>query len=111
MVSKRANQHRGADAPAAAVAKQAQTVPADGRREASREAQARPKRKRGFAAMAPELQRSIAAAGGRAAHAKGTAHEFTSDEARRAGAMSHKNDSRRKGGAAAPASDGDADDS
>ncbi|SEN34662.1 Stress-induced acidophilic repeat motif-containing protein [Duganella sp. CF517] len=49
-------------------------------------------RKRGFASMDPEQQRQIAAEGGRAAHEKGTAHEFTSEEARRAGAMSHKND-------------------
>nr|WP_315256386.1 KGG domain-containing protein [uncultured Duganella sp.] len=48
--------------------------------------------KRGFASMDPELQRQIAAEGGRAAHEKGTAHEFTSEEARKAGAMSHKND-------------------
>lgn len=48
--------------------------------------------KRGFASMDPEQQREIAAEGGRAAHEKGTAHEFTSEEARRAGAMSHKND-------------------
>jgi general stress protein YciG len=47
--------------------------------------------KRGFASMDPEQQRAIAAEGGRAAHAKGTAHEFTSEEARRAGSMSHKN--------------------
>ncbi|MFM9435956.1 general stress protein YciG [Janthinobacterium sp. CG_23.3] len=42
--------------------------------------------------MDPEQQREIAAEGGRAAHAAGTAHEFTSEEARKAGAMSHKND-------------------
>ena len=30
-------------------------------------------------------QREIASAGGRAAHEKGTAHEFTSEEARNAG--------------------------
>ncbi|WP_373988348.1 KGG domain-containing protein [Duganella sp. BuS-21] len=52
--------------------------------------------KRGFASMDPERQREIAAEGGRAAHAKGKAHEFTSEEARRAGAMSHKNDPGRK---------------
>lgn len=40
---------------------------------------------RGFASMNPEKQREIARKGGRAAHAKGTAHEFTSDEARSAG--------------------------
>ena len=50
--------------------------------------------KRGFASMDPEQQREIAAEGGRAAHQKGTAHEFTSEEARRAGSMSHKNDAR-----------------
>lgn len=47
---------------------------------------------RGFASMDPERQREIAAEGGRAAHASGNAHEFSSEEARRAGAMSHKND-------------------
>ncbi len=41
--------------------------------------------KRGFASMDPTKQREIASKGGRAAHAKGTAHEFTSDEARVAG--------------------------
>jgi general stress protein YciG len=41
--------------------------------------------KRGFASMDPAKQREIASKGGRAAHAKGTAHEFTSDEARVAG--------------------------
>lgn len=47
--------------------------------------------KRGFASMDRSKQREIASKGGRAAHAKGTAHEFTSDEARVAG---------RKGGEA-----------
>lgn len=46
---------------------------------------------RGFASMDPERQREIASEGGRAAHEKGTAHEFTSEEARRAGSMSHGN--------------------
>ncbi|MGZ8295342.1 MAG: KGG domain-containing protein, partial [Telluria sp.] len=36
-------------------------------------------------------QREIASEGGKAAHRKGTAHEFTSEEARRAGSMSHGN--------------------
>jgi uncharacterized protein len=40
---------------------------------------------RGFAAMDPAKQREIASKGGKAAHAKGTAHEFSSDEARVAG--------------------------
>jgi general stress protein YciG len=47
--------------------------------------------KRGFAAMDDERQRQIASQGGRAAHQKGTAHEFDSQEAREAG---------RKGGQA-----------
>ena len=40
---------------------------------------------RGFASMDREKQKEIARKGGRAAHAKGTAHEFTPDEARAAG--------------------------
>ena len=47
--------------------------------------------KRGFASMDPSKQKEIASKGGKAAHAKGTAHEFNSDEARVAG---------RKGGEA-----------
>lgn len=41
---------------------------------------------RGFAAMSPELQREIASKGGKTSHLKGTAHEFTSAEAKAAGA-------------------------
>ncbi len=41
--------------------------------------------RRGFALMNPERQREIARKGGKAAHEKGTAHQFTSDEAREAG--------------------------
>src|SRR5438045_4559834 len=43
------------------------------------------KRARGFASMDQEKQRQIASKGGRAAHEKGTAHQFTPDEAREAG--------------------------
>jgi general stress protein YciG len=43
------------------------------------------KERRGFASMSPEKQREIASKGGRAAHEKGTAHEWTPDEARQAG--------------------------
>ncbi len=46
---------------------------------------------RGFAVMDQQKQREIASKGGKAAHAKGTAHEFTSQEAAEAG---------RKGGRA-----------
>ena len=35
--------------------------------------------------MSAETQREIASRGGRAAHQKGTAHEWTADEARSAG--------------------------
>lgn len=40
---------------------------------------------RGFAAMDEQKQREIASKGGRAAHVKGTAHQWSSDEARAAG--------------------------
>jgi hypothetical protein len=53
---------------------------------------------RGFASMDPQKQREIASEGGRAAHASGNAHEFTSEEARRAGSMSHKNDGNSQSG-------------
>ncbi len=45
----------------------------------------RRKERRGFASMSPDKQREIASKGGRAAHQKGTAHEWTSEEARQAG--------------------------
>jgi general stress protein YciG len=43
------------------------------------------KKPRGFAAMDPERQREIASKGGRIAHLRGNAHEFTPEEAREAG--------------------------
>lgn len=43
------------------------------------------KSRRGFASMDPSRQKEIASKGGRAAHEKGTAHEWSSDEARVAG--------------------------
>src|SRR5437660_2726238 len=52
------------------------------------------KSRRGFASMDPEKRREIASKGGKAAHAQGSAHEFTPEEARIAG---------RKGGEAAHA--------
>jgi general stress protein YciG len=51
----------------------------------SEEAPASSSKPRGFAAMTPEKQREIARRGGRAAHARGTAHEFSKEEARVAG--------------------------
>lgn len=53
------------------------------------------KARRGFASMSKEKQRELASMGGKAAHAKGVGHEWTSEEARAAG---------RKGGAASSAS-------
>lgn len=47
---------------------------------------------RGFAGMEAEKQLEIASQGGRAAHASGNTHEFTSEEAREAGSRSHIND-------------------
>ncbi len=43
------------------------------------------KRRRGFAAMSPEKHRAIASLGGKAAHQKGRAHKFNTEEARAAG--------------------------
>ena len=40
---------------------------------------------RGFAAISADRRREIAAKGGKAAHAAGAAHTFTSDEAKAAG--------------------------
>lgn len=51
---------------------------------------------RGFAAMDPQKQRQIASMGGKAAHAKGAAHEFTSAEAREAGRKGGLNSHGRK---------------
>ena len=61
--------------------------------QSNNETGSQPKRSssRGFASMDPQRQREIASEGGRAAHERGTAHEFTSEEAREAG---------RKGGQA-----------
>lgn len=46
---------------------------------------------RGFASMDPEKQRQIASKGGKAAHQKGSAHEFDSQEARQAGKKGGQN--------------------
>jgi uncharacterized protein len=46
---------------------------------------AKPRKPRGFAAMDRKKVSEIASKGGKAAHAAGTAHQFTSDEARVAG--------------------------
>ncbi len=56
------------------------------------------KGRQGFASMSEDKQKTIASKGGKAAHAQGTAHEWSSDEAREAG---------RKGGLARKTSEGD----
>ena len=64
------------------------------------------KEDRGFASMDRQKQREIASKGGKAVHVKGTAHEWTSEEAREAGRKggmaSHR---RRKEMADSPESD------
>jgi uncharacterized protein len=51
---------------------------------------------RGFASMDRSKQRDIASKGGKAAHQKGTAHEWTSEEAREAGRKGGMASHRRK---------------
>lgn len=45
------------------------------------------KEHRGFASMDPAKRREIASKGGKAAHARGTGHEWTPEEAREAGRL------------------------
>ena len=66
-----------------------------------------PTPRQGFAVLDPDKRREVCAKGGRAAHAAGTAHVFTSDEAREAGTKGGRTHSRehmaeigRKGGIA-----------
>jgi len=63
------------------------------------------KEDRGFASMDRAKQREIASKGGKAAHQKGTAHEWTSEEARDAGRKggiaSHQRRREQSGGPAA----------
>ena len=73
------------------------------------------KEDRGFASMDRAKQREIASKGGKAAHAKGTAHEWTSEEAREAGRKGGMASHRRRkqmmdseGGSDLPSGGGDA---
>jgi len=63
---------------------------------------------RGFASMERNKQREIASKGGKAAHQKGTAHEWTSEEAREAGRKggmaSHRRKQEQQGGGTSEAS-------
>ena len=54
------------------------------------------KEDRGFASMDRNKQKEIASKGGKAAHQKGTAHEWTSEEAREAGRKGGMASHRRK---------------
>ena len=47
----------------------------------------KPRSRRGFAGMDPVVVRELASKGGKAAHEHGTAHEFTSEEAKTAGRL------------------------
>jgi uncharacterized protein len=79
------NDQRKPDASVQTGGDETRQTPAERRAESSGTS------RRGFASMDESRQRAIASEGGRAAHARGTAHEFTSEEAREAG---------RKGGEA-----------
>jgi len=64
------------------------------------------KEDRGFASMDRAKQREIASKGGKAAHQKGTAHEWTSEEAREAGRKGGMASHRRKQQQQQPAESG-----
>ncbi len=55
---------------------------------------------RGFASMSAEKKREIASKGGKAAHAQGTAHKWTSEEAQAAGRKGGSISRRRPKGSA-----------
>src|SRR4029079_1470570 len=63
------------------------------------------KEDRGFASMDRGKQREIASKGGKAAHQKGTAHEWTSEEAREAGRKGGMASHRRKQEQGSPSAD------
>jgi general stress protein YciG len=69
------------------------------------------KEDRGFASMDRNKQREIASKGGKAAHQKGTAHEWTSEEAREAGRKggmaSHRRKQQQQGGGSVESAPGD----
>jgi general stress protein YciG len=68
------------------------------------------KEDRGFASMDRSKQREIASKGGKAAHQKGTAHEWTSEEAReagrKAGMASHRRKQEQQGGSSTSPDEG-----
>jgi general stress protein YciG len=60
---------------------------------------------RGFASMDRDKRRAIASKGGRAAHEKGTAHEWTPEEAREAGRRGGLKSHQKRGPSAEPEPD------
>ncbi len=68
--------------------------------EVLKEGDAGPRRPRGFAALDAAARSAISRKGGQAAHLAGTAHKFTSDEARAAGKKGSRvtHERRRSGG-------------
>jgi uncharacterized protein len=62
-----------------------QSQPVQSQKERDERERDRKGRGRGFASMSPEKKREIASKGGKAAHALGTAHKWTSEEAQAAG--------------------------
>jgi general stress protein YciG len=76
-----------------------------GARDAGASEERRPRR-RGFAAMDRDRVKEIASKGGKAAHAAGTAHQFSSDEARTAGRKGGMAPHARRGGVRRRASEG-----
>ena len=59
-------------------------------------AEGRNRDRRGFASMDTEKQRRIASEGGRVAHKRGSAHEFSTEEARAAGRKGGQQTSRNR---------------
>ena len=80
----RAKRVRQSAKPKKKVSRQAPTSRARSRKPTEREG-SKTSGRRGFASMSSKKQKAIASEGGRAAHEQGTAHEFTSAEARAAG--------------------------
>jgi general stress protein YciG len=63
----------------------------------------KPRKPRGFAAMDPKLVSELAQRGGKAAHRAGTAHQFTTAEAREAGRRGGlATHAKRRGGPTSP---------
>lgn len=60
------------------------------------------KKLKGFALLSEERRKEISSVGGKAAHASGNGHEFTSEEAKRAGQLGGRAVARKKREAAKP---------